>query len=209
MRSLLAGVVVLAASTAVAQQTSGTWTGYVNGWVSTPATTVRFPVRSYPVEQQYNPYWAAQAIAAQQIVYQQSIAQEQARFAEREREANDRAMAGRDALAEQERLLADQRLQLAQQQRLLAERELALQQRKLADAQEAAAAQLALAAAQQQAVTQQLLAATTAAKAREANEDKQTAGPSRPSEPGPQIHRWVDDEGVVHLSTKPPRSAKR
>ena len=90
MRSFLASVVVLGASTAFAQQTPGAWTGYVNGWVSTPSPVARFPARSYPVVQQYNPYWAAQTMAAQQIVYQQSVAQEQARVAEREREVNDR-----------------------------------------------------------------------------------------------------------------------
>lgn len=206
----------LVGSSGWAQQRSGSWGGYVSGWAADQQRPSFFvgnrnlaaeyaPRVSVPT---VNPYWAAQAIAAQQLVVQQTYVEEQARVARREREASERAMLAQEQLAAEQQALADQRVQLAQQQRLIAERELAAQQLKLASAQESAALQLAAATEQQRAVTQQLAAATatSAARQKEKEDDERRAElSSKPREKGPDIYRWTDEEGVVHLSTRPPK----
>ncbi len=213
MRFALIATCLLSVST-FAQSTGGVWTGYVNGWVNdTPRTTVRWPTRfdgvyRAPVAsaQQYQ-YWAAQQLAAQQIVVQQTFALEQQRIAMREREATEKALAVQQELLQQEQALAEQRVQLAEKQRLAAERELAVQQEKLAEAQASAAAQLAAAAAQQHAAAAQLANANALAAVASApkGEERRADSAARPAEKGPDIHRWVDEAGVVHLSTKPPK----
>ena len=201
------------ASSAFAQQRSGSWGGYVSGWVyDQPAPSFFIGNRNLAAErsprmytQTVNPYWAAQAVVAQQLVVQQTFVEEQARVARRERDADDLAILTREQLVAEQQALADQRVQLAQQQRLIAERELAAQQQKLASAQEATAQQLATAAEQQHAAAQQLAAAISARQKEKEDDERRAEFASKPREKGPDIYRWTDEEGVVHLSTKPPK----
>ena len=196
---------------AFAQPRSGTYGGYISGWAY-DSERPSFYVGNYnlaptyvPRPQPVNPYWASQAIAAQQLIVQQSYVEEQARVARREREANDRAILAQEQLAAEQQALADQRVQLAQQQRLIAERELATQQLKLAAAQESAAKQLAAAADQQRAAAEQMAIASAARQKEKEDDARKAELASRPHEKGPDIYRWTDEEGVVHLSTKPPK----
>lgn len=203
----------LVGSSGWAQPRSGSWGGYVSGWAADQQRP-SFYIGNRNLAAEYaprvsvltvNPYWAAQAVAAQQLIVQQTYVEEQARVARREREASERAMLAQEQLAAEQQALADQRVQLAQQQRLIAERELAAQQLKLAYAQESAAQQLAAAAEQQRAAAQQVATATAARQKEKEDDERKAELASKPREKGPDIYRWTDDEGVVHLSTKPPK----
>ena len=115
------------------------------------------------------------------VAAQQAIAMQQEQY-EREREraraAEAQLLAQQQAIAMQQQLLAQQQQQaLMEEQARLAERE---------------------AKAKQLELEQKALAEKEAARLR-AEED------ARPRVKGPDIHRWVDEEGVVHYSTKPRR----
>ncbi len=208
-RSLLRLVCVAAGLAGPAfAQNNGVWTGYVRGWVndSPPPAVPRYGIDGYgPPRVTLTPagaavvaqsYYAQQLYNEQLLLTQRQAAEREARReAEREAAAQAALEARRQVIQEQARLL---------EQQWLAARQEALQQQKLAAAtQEAAAAQVAAA----QALAAQQLAAATAEREREEKERearRQAELAAKPREKGPDIYRWVDDDGVVHLSTKPP-----
>jgi hypothetical protein len=215
IRMIVLPAVVVGCS-AFAQQ--GAWTGYVNGWQYTqPQAQVRVPY--YQPYQPYQPYYPASPyvtsgrrvnstaaavsyLAAQQAYFSQmNLVERQKENARREA---DELTARRIALEQQERAFAEQReqqaLYAAEEQRRIAESE-----RKLAEAkaQEAEAARRELESTRAQ-LEQKKLEETLAQRekeiaAREAERMKQ------PQTPGPKLYKWVDAEGVTHLSTTPPR----
>jgi len=189
------------ACTALAQ--GGVWGGYVTGWQSAPLQVpstyigntqlqpaVRFPAYVAP-SYGYGYGWPAYSsfqtdedtARAQQLAQQQAIAAQQAQY-DREREAA-RAREIEAQLLAQQQQVAQQQLVLAQQQ-----------QQAAIDAQ----ARLAEREAKQLELQQKELAEKQEAAAHAEAEAK-------PREKGPAIHRWVDEDGVVHYSTKP-RSAR-
>jgi hypothetical protein len=187
------------ASTALAQ--NGVWGGYVTGWQSSPTYVNRYvgntqvipAVRPTFVAPAYGYYgWPAySSFQSDEYVEQQ---REQARVAQQQAIAMQQEQAEREcecARAAEAQMVAQQQA-IALQQQMLAQQ----QQQALMEAQARLAEREAL-AKQQAELEQKALAEKEAARARE--ED------AKPREKGPDIHRWVDDDGVVHLSTKPRR----
>ncbi|MFT3711079.1 MAG: DUF4124 domain-containing protein [Archangium sp.] len=202
MRLKLISLMTLLAAPAFAQQ--GVWTGYVNGWQYTPQPVVRVPLAPSPYySRRVNPTAVAiSQLAAQQAYFNQMNLVE--RQKENSRREADELTARRIALEQQERAFAEQREQqawyAAEEQRRIAESE-----RKIAEAkaQEAEAARRELEFTRTQ-LEQKKLEETLAQRekeiaAREAERMKQ------PQTPGPKLYKWVDADGVTHLSTLPPR----
>lgn len=199
MRPLLLMTAVLAAP-ALAQ--TGVWTGYVGGWQATPQ--VQVPLRTAP----YFPRVSArdrQALLLSQLVAQNAYFA-QMNFVERQkadarREADELALR-QWQLDQQERALTERRLeqawQAAEQQRLTAEAERRQAELKAKEAEEARAqldaARLALQQKEQEAALAQREKDISAREAERL---------ARPVTKGPPIYKWVDEDGVMHLSTKP------
>lgn len=188
-------------STVLAQ--GGVWGGYVTGWQSAPPTFVNRYVGNTQVVPFVRPTFVAPAYGygygwPAYSSFQNDEYVEQQR--EQARAAQAQAIAMQQEQAERER----ERARVAEAQMLAQQQAIALQQQMLAQQQQQALmeAQQRLAereaqAKQQQELEQKALAEKEAA--RRAEED------ARPREKGPDIHRWVDEDGVVHYSTKPRR----
>ncbi len=201
MRSLFFAASSLVASAALAELPNGVWTGYVNGWVPTNNASVAgaagpcgpfsraVPVRRQPWIQPV-PYYVM--VQAQGQTQQANAEKAEAAVRAAQLEAERQAAVDREQLIQRqldaERQLAAQR-ELAAQQQLEAERQLAAQR---------------LALEQQR---QQVLAAAAvpppASPVRAAPKED-----ARPYQPGNDVYRWVDDEGVTHYSTNVPDSVR-
>jgi hypothetical protein len=195
MRALVLG---LWASTALAQ--GGVWGGYVTGWQNAPPvfvnryvgnTQLQPVVRPTFVAPSYGYYGGWPVYSSFQADDELERQKEQARAAQQQAIAMQQEQYERErerARAAEAQLLAQQQ-QLAMQQQLLAQQ----QQQALMEEQARLAAREAKAQLEQKAMAEK-----EAARVR-AEED------ARPREKGPDIHRWVDEDGVVHYSTKPRR----
>lgn len=208
MRALIVGF-LLSASLSFAQNVPGSWGGYVSGWVSDAPRPSALVLRgSVDLQRprltaQQQQYLAVQALAAQQYFFaQQNYVQLQ------------------DIASRQQERLAQQQYLVEQQRRQAREEELAAQEQLLVQQQQLALQQQQLAQQQQQAAAEELARVSKRAeklKQFEAEQKVQTEGDAarralaraeadaKPREKGPDIHRWVDDDGVVHYSTKPRR----
>jgi hypothetical protein len=210
MRALTLALVSCSSVAFAQYENGGVWTGYVGGWKPNtqpgfigggvvpfrPAvTTAPNQVPNWQLWQlaqvQAQGQWAIQAEMQRQTAVQLAAAQQQAEAAR----AHELEQA-RQAQLEAERRLAAERAAMLQQQleterRLAAEKELFAMQR--LEAERAAAAAAAKASAEKAAQPAPVVASR--------DDDK-------PSTPGNDIYRWVDDEGVVHYSTRVPDSAK-
>ena len=209
MRSSLILLVVLSGSLALAQNMPGSYGGYVSGWVGeTPRGSAfggygyapYFAPRLTPAQLQY---LALQQVASQQYFF----AQQQLVVSARQQEVAAQQFAQQqEALTLQRRQAREQEL-AAQEQRLAQQQQLAVQQQILAQQQQQAAAderarvvdreeKLKVAEAEQKLELEREAARLALARA-EAD--------AKPREKGPDIHRWVDEDGVVHYSTRPPK----
>lgn len=207
MRALSVALVVVSTVSMAQVGKGGAWRGYVRGWVADdaplPGATSLQPQRRFPTQPiPYNAWvgqqlvWQQwQAAAAQQATLATLADAERARVEQR---AADEARAEQAALVqaelERERLRHDaERLQIERQ--------------RLENEQKLMAAQLAAA---QRAETERAAAAEAerVAKAEEERKAREAELAARPRTKGPDVHTWVDDEGVVHFSTTP-RGAKR
>ncbi|MCA2981969.1 MAG: DUF4124 domain-containing protein [Myxococcaceae bacterium] len=205
MRLLGLTVVLFGGLAAAQHEGGGVWTGYVGGWrpnhvVPQPLSAGRAPTLDERRLAQWQWWQMAnlQTHWAMQTEFQRRAAAEQAQ-AERQAEAAQafELEQARRAQADAERRLALEREAALQRQlddarRLAAERELVTLQRLEAERATAAAA-LAKANAEKAAPAPAVLAAREDAK---------------PATPGNEIYRWVDDEGVVHYSTRVPDAVK-
>jgi|GEM_PF-4839786 septal ring factor EnvC (AmiA/AmiB activator) len=203
-------MLALVLTSVLAQPVPGTWTGYVNGWVPDTSPRPVMPLSVGPVrrpvltpQQQQVIVWSQWA-AQQQYLAQQTLLERQKEDA-RAREA--------DALAAQQRLTAQQDVLIQQQQaaqaQLLAQQaQLAAQQQQLLAQQQQRDAELTLARLEEekaQALKKEREEKEREVAAREAARlELARAEASKPGEKGPDIHRWVDEDGVVHYSTRPP-----
>ena len=209
MRALLL-LSVLAGSVCFAQPVAGQWTGYVNGWVrDTPRFSNPIPFDGSPRLPRLTPqqaqYLALQQVASQQFFYAQQNAVQLQQASVRQQELAAAQFAAQQDLAAQQRQAARE-AQLAAEAQLLAQQQaLAVQQQILAQQQQQAAAEeLARIAAREEKVKaaeaeQKLEAEREAARLALARAEAD----ARPREKGPDIHRWVDEDGVVHYSTRP------
>jgi hypothetical protein len=183
----------------------GVWGGYVTGWQSTPqpapmlldAAPVRRPTRAQREAIALSQIAAQQAYFANQnyVQLQQVAAQQQAQLARQEQLAAEQRRVQEEQAAAAEEAILVQRQQLAMQQQLLAQQQ-----------QQAAAEELAR-VAEREAKLRQLEAEQKLMAEREAQRLAQLRAEedAKPREKGPDIHRWVDEDGVVHYSTKPRR----
>ncbi len=203
MRIFIVGT-VLVASVATAQ--SGVWTGYVNGWVNDAPRSNTVPrgfdaVRVPRLTRQQQQVLVLQSIAAQSaFVAQQNYVQlQQVTAQQQEQLAQQQAIAAQQRQYEYERSLAAEAQLLAQQQQLAVQQQLLAQQQ-----QQAAVEELARVAEREAKVKvleaeQKMLAEREAARQALARAEAD----AKPREKGPDIHRWVDEDGVVHFSTRP------
>ena len=186
MKHFALGLALLAPSLASAQ--SGVWTGYVNGWVpDRPAVVRPGGLLTRPIARPGG--WWVPAVTFVQPAPAPAPAQPDVRAAIRE-----------ERLAERERELsmrqAEQAAAMAEQQRRLAELERAEAARRdaeLAAAKEEAARLRAALLEKEQEEREREIAAREAERVERA----------KASGPGPKVHKWVDEDGVVHFSTKP------
>jgi pyruvate/2-oxoglutarate dehydrogenase complex dihydrolipoamide acyltransferase (E2) component len=209
MRALTLALVSLSSAAFAQYENGGVWTGYVGGWKPNPqpvftgggllphrpaVTTWSNQVSNWQLWQlaqvQAQSQWAIQAELQRQTAAQQAAAQQQAEAAR----ASELEQA-RQAQLEAERRLAAERAAMLQQQleterRLAADKELFAMQRLEAERAAAAAAK------------------ANAEKAAQPPPVVASRDDDKPSTPGNDIYRWVDDEGVVHYSTRVPDSAK-
>ncbi len=190
---------LLSSSASLAQQ--GVWTGYVNGWQSTPT-----PVAVHPM-----------ALTVQTPAYRQleflsrsgygygyvapgyfpSFPQDDEQAAQAAQYAAQQEQAAKQRRYEREQALAAEAQLLAQQQQLAAQQQLIAQQQQQALMEELARISAREAQLRQAEAEQKLLAE------REAERLRAEAQAAKPCEKGPDIHRWVDEEGVIHYSTRP------
>ena len=207
MRILIVGC-VLWASGALAQQGPGVWSGYVNGWVADATRSGTFQrgfdaVRIPRLSRQEQQVLVLQSLAANSafLAQQNYVQLQQVTAQQQEQLAQQQAQAAQQRQYEYERSLASEAQLLAQQQQL------AVQQQLLAQQQQQAAAEVLARVAEREAkvkvleAEQKLLAEREAARQALARAEAD----AKPREKGPDIHRWVDDEGVVHYSTRPQR----
>ena len=202
---------VLSASAAFAQPVPGTWSGYVTGWVQdtqrfeltlptgwSPAR-VRRPALTQPQVQ----YLALQQLSAQQLFFAQQNAVQLQDVAARQQV---QLALQQEAALQQRRAEREQQL-TAEAQLLATQQQLAIEQQQLAQQQQQAAADERARLADREARVLQLEAEQKLLVEREASRValSRAQADSRPREKGPDIHRWVDRDGVVHYSTRPQR----
>jgi len=196
-------------SAVLAQPVPGSWGGYVSGW--TPSPTYSAPFR------QLDPVPGRRTVntvntQAQQL-YVLSQLQAQSAFLSQQKDVERQREREADALAAQQRLAAQQDALLAQQQaaqaQLFAQQQLLAAQQQQLLAQQQRDADLARARADEDRAAlakKELELKERELAAREAERvELARAEASKPREKGPDIHRWVDSDGVVHYSTRPPR----
>ena len=208
MRVLMVGLVLLS-SVALAQQGPGVWSGYVNGWVPDAPRFSTLPrgfdlgVRVPRLTRQQQQVLALQAIAAQSafIAQQNYVQLQQVTTQQQEQLAQQQVIAAQQRQYEYERSLASEAQLLAQQQQL------AVQQQMLAQQQQQAAVEELARVAEREAKVKLLEAEQKVLAEREAARQAlaRAEADAKPREKGPDIHRWVDDDGVVHYSTRPRR----
>ncbi|MDP1825672.1 MAG: hypothetical protein Q8L48_20595 [Archangium sp.] len=210
MRTLLL-VALLAASVSLAQPVPGSWGGYVSGWVSDAPRLTPMPfdraVRTPRLTRQQREYLALQQLAAQQAFFaQQNYVQLAQVSARQEALAAQQLAQQQELVAEQRRLAREQEL-AAQEQLLAQQQQLAVQQQLLAQAQQQAAAEELVRTQEREAKLKQLELAHQQELERDAARLAlaRAEADAKPREKGPDIHRWTDEDGVVHYSTKPRR----
>jgi hypothetical protein len=180
MRTVFFAVTVVSSAALAQYENGGVWTGYVGGWKpNTQSTGTRVGV---PAWTQQVPQWQWWQMA--------NIQSQWALQAELQRRAAQ-VQAERRLAAEREAML---QRQLDEERRLTAEKELLALQRLEAERATAAAAAAA--------------AKVNAEKAAQAAPVVASREEEKPVTPGNDIFRWVDDEGVVHYSTRVPDSVK-
>lgn len=205
MRPLL-GLLLLSSALAFAQPVPGSWGGYVGGWVNDPPRTpvtgaYRRPPQLTPQQQQS---LALQQLAAQQAFFAQQNYVQVQQVAARQQEFAAQQLAAQQELAAwqarqaREQELAHQEQLLAQQQQLAVQQQLLAQQQQRAAADELARLAERSEKVKQVEAEQQALAAREAARLALARSEAD----AKPKEKGPDIHRWVDEDGVVHYSTR-------
>lgn len=210
MRTLFL-VSVLVASGALAQPVPGSWGGYVSGWVSdAPRLTPRpfdGPIRTPRLTRQQREYLALQQLAAQQAFFAQQSFVQLAQVSARQEALAAQQVAHQQELAAEQRRLAREQDLAAQEQLLAQQQQLAVQQQLLAQAQQQAAAEELARTQEREAKLRQLEQEQRLELEREANRlaVARAEADAKPREKGPDIHRWVDEDGVVHYSTKPKR----
>lgn len=211
MRALIALLVTFGFSAWAQSPGGGAWTGYVNGWVPDQPRVARVPYAlpyvapyvtwPYPTEPVMvaPPAWGSgtwrqrhrdeEAATLARAMADQADADRRAREAEALRRAADDAAARELAAQRATQELAAQQLALQQAAQELAAQRLAAQEAALKLAEQKAAEQRAQQLAEQDAAAAKKVAAA-------------------PVEKGPDVYRWVDDEGVVHYSTRAPSDAR-
>jgi len=194
---------LLSASASFAQQ--GVWTGYVGGWQNTPAPVAVHPLAltyQTPAYRQLN-FIARNSYGgyayAPYVPYQLQPDSD-------DQEAARQAALQQQEVAAQQREYDRQQALAAQQQMLAQQQELAAQQQQVAQQQQQALIQELARIADREAQLRQVEAEQKLLAAREAERQRAEAEAAKPREKGPDIHRWVDEEGVIHLSTRPRNS---
>lgn len=187
----------------------GVWSGYVNGWQNTPqptpvfldASTGRRPTTRERQIIALNQLAAQQAFYANQnyVQLQQAAAQQQAQQAAQ--------LARQEELAAEQRRIQQEQAAAAEEALLVQRQQLAMQQQLLAQQQQQAAAEELARVAEREAKVRQIEAEQKLMAEKEMQRLAQLRAEedAKPREKGPDIHRWVDDDGVVHYSTKPRR----
>ena len=218
MRHLTA-VVLLSASASFAQvwggyvtgssprSVPGVWSGYVNGWQRTPQptstfTTIDGPLVRKPTRAQREAIALSQLAAQQAFFANQNYVQLQ-QVAAQQREQ----LARQEELAAEQRRIQEEQAAAAEEAILVQRQQLALQQQLLAQQQQQAAAEELARVAEREAKLRQIEAEQKVMAEKEAQRIAllRAEEDAKPREKGPDIHRWVDDDGVVHYSTKPRR----
>ncbi len=208
MRALLLSVVSIS-SVVLAQPVPGTWSGYVNGWVNEsrparPAGLLLGPARQPVLTAQQQQLVVLSQLAAQQAYVTQMTMVERQKENARAQELE--TLAAQQRLVAQQNALIDQQ-QAAQAQLLAQQQQLVAQQQQLRAEQQQRDADAALAKwAEEKALVQKEFEAKEkdlAAREAQRLELARAEANKGPAEKGPDIHRWVDEEGVVHYSTRP------
>lgn len=208
MRLVVLGSALVSAL-AVAQPQPGVWGGYVTGWQpSSSGPAVRLlpapALQAFQVQRlQAQQWWAWQRFTTTQVALAQQLARprsdEETRAEEVARAALQAELAReQQRVTEQQALLAEQRL-AAQQEALRLQQQLLEQARERTEAARQALVDEQLHRARQREAEQALEAEREAL--RKATERAEAA--AKPRTKGPDIHRWVDEDGVVHYSTRP------
>ncbi len=210
MRTLLLCLMV---SSSVALAQNGTWGGYVSGWVndaprSGSFTDLDYAARRVTLTQRQREYLVLQQLSAQQAFFaQQSYVQLQ-QVSARQEELSRVQLAQQQELASQQRRQALEQELAAQEQLLTQQQQLAVQQQLLAQQQQQAAAEELIRLAQREATLKRMEAEQKVQLQREEAARVALARAetdAKPRQKGPDIHRWVDEDGVVHYSTRPKR----
>lgn len=183
----------------------GVWSGYVNGWQSTPQPAPVFldpPLVRKPTRAQREAIALSQIAAQQAFFANQNYVQLQ-QVAAQQREQ----LARQEELAAEQRRIQEEQAAAAEEAILVQRQQLALQQQLLAQQQQQAAAEELARVAEREAKLRQIEAEQKLMAEKEAQRIAQARAEedAKPREKGPDIHRWVDDDGVVHYSTKPRR----
>jgi hypothetical protein len=182
--ALMMMLLVVSLQTVLAQSASGTWTGYVNGWVPDRTTSVTAPVARLGYAPQPWWWWTQAQWQHTQLTVMN--------LAQRQHEVEAEWVAAQQRLEQRQELMrAQQRVQQLERE-AQALREQQQREQDLAQAQHQAA----------EARAQALKSLEVVPMAREKEPAPVQPSP-KASGKGPDIHRWVDEEGVVHYSTRP------
>lgn len=200
MRSLVV-VASLCAGTTLAQ--SGAWGGYVTGWQPDPPRLgTNSP--SYVGDTRLDPPAVTAPYVPTVYGWPAPLSFKTDEDVERERE--EARLAQEQVLAEQQAQLEreQERERAAEAQRALEQQQLELQQQALAQQQAQALREEQARAAEREVKARELeRERAETEKAARAGEQPDGGVPPPPPTRGPDIHRWVDDDGVVHYSTNP------
>lgn len=192
----------------VALAQSGSWGGYVSGWkYDRPAQSTRGwgfndspTVTVTPAQRQAVVY--SQYVAAQNLLSVMALQEQQKANAQRERDAQ---WAAEQALAAQQQMIIQQQQAAQVQAQMLAQQQAAAAQQQQAalelKRQELDAVAAKLEAEKKDREQRELEAKEQAVAAREAKRLEEAR--AERETPGPEIHRWVDEGGVIHYSTRP------
>jgi hypothetical protein len=183
---------------------SGSWRGYVTGWVSDPNSA-----RQQLTVPQYRLSLPQQYVWLSQLAYEQSYtAQMNAALLEKEaaRQLTKEQLFAQQRLNEQQSqfILQQQTAQTQEQLRFALERERQALKERAALEIEKAALNEKIAAFEQKALEEKRLLAAKEQEvvAREAARLAQARAEEK-SDPPKEIFRWVDEDGIIHFSSKP------